>query len=166
VLRLQLYREAQASELVDQALGARLWIQALEVVFAEFVVGLATRNDMVDDHEQRMRQRHNRFLVPTPGSNTSVASGQSRVFGVGGGLRGLDQQRSEPRVALAGAATALPSCALVVSRRQACPGGERCGGGEARHIRADFGDHDLCAGLPTSCATRKQTSSCKTTRSH
>jgi hypothetical protein len=66
VLSQQLHLEAQASELVDQAPGARLWIQALEVVFAEFVVGLATRDDVVDDHEQRMRERYDGLLVPTP----------------------------------------------------------------------------------------------------
>src|SRR4249920_75430 len=110
-----MHLEAQASELVNQALGPGLWIQALEVVFAAFVVGLATRNDVLDDHEQRMRQRHDRLLVPTAGGATSGASGQSCVFGVGGGLCSLDEEGPQPGVALAGAATALSSRTLVVA---------------------------------------------------
>jgi hypothetical protein len=72
VLRLQHYLEAQASELVDQAPGARLWIQALEGVFSQFVIGLATCDDRVDDHEERMGERDDGLLVPTPCRDASM----------------------------------------------------------------------------------------------
>jgi hypothetical protein len=127
LLSWQLHCEAQEPELVDQALGSRLWIEALEVVLAELLIGLATGDDMVDDHEQRMGERHNRLLVPPPSSDASITSGQSRVFGVGGRLRGLDEEGPQLGVALAGAAAALPARALVMPRRQARPGGERRG---------------------------------------
>jgi hypothetical protein len=105
--------------------------------------------DEGDNHEQRMGERHDGLLVPTPSRDASIAGGQSRVFGVGGGLRGLDEQGPQPGSALAGAPTAVPSRTLVVTRtlvmtrRQACPGSERCGRGETRHVRANFGDHHL-----------------------
>src|SRR5262249_7760743 len=54
----------------------------LEVVFTEFLGGLASRDDVIDDHEQRMDQRHHGLPVPPPGSNAMAAGGQSRVFGV------------------------------------------------------------------------------------
>jgi len=109
----QLHVEAQASELVDQALGARLRIQALEVVFAEVVVGLAARNDVIDDHAERRGQRDERLRVSTPGGDAPVASGQCGVLGVRRCLRGLDEEGAQPRVALAGAPTARSSRALI-----------------------------------------------------
>lgn len=64
--------KAQMRELVllDQALRSCGGIEPLEIAGAEPAVELASRNnmvnDMIDDHEQRMGERHHRFPVPTP----------------------------------------------------------------------------------------------------
>lgn len=46
--------EAQVRELSDEPPGTCLGIKPLEVVLAEFVVGLTAQDHVVDDYEQRM----------------------------------------------------------------------------------------------------------------
>jgi hypothetical protein len=99
--------------LTNQALGPCGRIVALEVVLADFLVGLAPRDDVINDHEQRMGQRHDRFLVPPPGGDPPIARHEGGVFRMRGRLRCLDEDGPYPDVALARAATALPSGTLV-----------------------------------------------------
>ena len=72
-MRRQLHLESQVRELVDQAFRTSGRIKALEVVRAEFRIGLAPRDNVVDDHEERMGQGYGRFLLSTPGGDASVA---------------------------------------------------------------------------------------------
>lgn len=58
MLRLQLHVEALVRELVDKAFRTCGGSETLEVVGAEFLIGLASRDNVVDDDEQRMGQRH------------------------------------------------------------------------------------------------------------
>ncbi|HEV2461655.1 MAG TPA: hypothetical protein VGS80_25140, partial [Ktedonobacterales bacterium] len=106
LLSTELHLEAQVRELVDQTLRPRGRIAVLEVVFTEFVVGLGAGDDVIDDHEQRMGERHHCLLVPAPGGDAVVAGCQSRVFGVRSRLRCLDEDGPQPDVALAGAVAA------------------------------------------------------------
>jgi hypothetical protein len=86
--------KAQVGQLVDEALRTRLGIEAVELVLAELMRGLAAGNDVVDDHQERMGERYRRFLGAPPRSNAPVARRERGVLGVCCGLRRLNQQRT------------------------------------------------------------------------
>src|SRR5258706_8775120 len=124
---MELHLEAQVREWVDEALRARGGIAALEGVLAELVIGLPAGNDVIDDYQECVGERHHGFLVPASGSNAVVACCERGMFGVRGRLRRLDQDGAQPDGALARAPAALAPRTLVVAGRQPRPGGQRSG---------------------------------------
>jgi hypothetical protein len=58
--------KAKVCQLTDPTLGTLGRIIVVEVVFSEFLIGLAPGDDVIDDHEQRIGQCHDHFHVATP----------------------------------------------------------------------------------------------------
>src|SRR6516164_285288 len=106
--------KAQMAQLVDKTLGAPLWVQAVQIVFSQFTVRLATSNDVVSDLENGVRERNHRLFGPAARSNAAVARSERGLFHVCSSLRGLDKHRAQPGISFAGATAALLASALVV----------------------------------------------------
>src|SRR5260370_42342453 len=116
---------ARLAQLSEEPVGVYFGLDPLEIIFPQFVVGLATQDDVIGDHEQGVSQGDHSFLGSPPCGNTPVARRQRGMLHVRGGLGCLDKGRAEPDMALAGAATALATGALVVVCGQTLPWGER-----------------------------------------
>src|SRR5215472_6272499 len=111
-----------------------LGVAAVVVVRAGILVGRLTRQKVVRVHEDGMRHRHDRFLVPTV-SDPAIARGEGSGGGANaGGEGGFDQRGAERAVAMAGPAGTVLACALVVAGTEAGPAGGMLGGGEDAHV--------------------------------
>src|SRR5487761_153349 len=93
---------AEAAEPLDQALLGALTQAALEIGFAEIVVGGVITQDVIGGDQQAMADGHGGLLRPAAGGQATVLGSGVGVFGVTGGLSGLDKRAAQPGAALAG----------------------------------------------------------------
>ncbi len=95
---------------MDQALLDALPLELIEVRYSKLVVGLPTRQNVIDHDEDRMPERDERPLLPPPGCNPPVVCGQVGVFRPRGHMRDLDQHLPQPDIALPGFAAQPVVC--------------------------------------------------------
>lgn len=98
---------------------------------------------MVGDDEHRVRHGEDGPLRPAPGGDAPILRAQVRLFGPRRRLRGGDEGRAQPGVALARPPGALPPGALVVAGGETGPRGEVVRGRELGHVGADLRHQQL-----------------------
>jgi len=158
--------KTQMAQLVDQTLGAHLWVQAVEIVFPQFTVRLATSNDVVRDLENGVRECNHRLFGPAARRDAAIARCERRLFHMRRRLRGLDKHRTQPGISFARATAALLAGALVVSWSYAHPRRQRRSRREATHVRADFRHQYLCRGQRDAGDRVQQRHNCRLVRIH
>src|SRR5204863_3377005 len=100
-------------------------VTAVEVVRTEFVeVDGGVNQQVVGDHEDRMRDRARRAFLPAAGGQAAVLRAQVGPPGAGGGVGRLDQDPPEGAIPLAGLAAQPFAAALLVAWAQPGPRGE------------------------------------------
>ena len=78
-------------QLTDQALAVGLLRASLmKIVFTEFVVGFASLQDVVSDHQYGVAHRYGGLLGAAPTFQAGVAGREIAAFGVSGGMRRPD----------------------------------------------------------------------------
>src|SRR6266536_1294656 len=112
-------------------------------VTAEFGIGLATVQDVVGDHQDRVGHGDRGAFVVAAPAEPAVLGSQVGVLGAGGGVGGLHQRAAQPFGALAGAARVVLAGRLVVARAQPRPGGQVRGRGELAHVPTGLGQDNL-----------------------
>jgi hypothetical protein len=99
---------------------------------------------MVNNDQNRMRQRHQRAFLATPSGNPPILSGQIGLFGFGGDMRNLNQNLPEPDIAFAGLAAQALVPTFRIARAHPGPRSEVFGIGEALQGGPDLSDNDFC----------------------
>ena len=98
-------------------------------------VGLPVLQDRMDHADQLAGGGEDGLLVALPRPEGAEVAVELAVLGSGGGVRALDEDPPERRVALPGASAPPPAAALVVARTEPGP----CGAVRVRGEHADVG---------------------------
>jgi len=114
----------------DEALGCAFGVPGLEVVAAEFAVGLAGGEHVPVGDEDGVFDGAERAAVSDPWSESLVLGLEVGVLGAGRGEGGFFERDPEPLGAFAGASGAAFAGGLVVAGAASGPGREVSGGGE------------------------------------
>src|SRR6266700_6019254 len=115
----------------------------VEVLRPEVFIVAVTRERVVDNRQQRVRQGYDRLLLAAPRRYPVVVRRQIRVLATTGSVRGFDQRCAQPDVSLSRLASHAFTGALIVTWAQADPRGQMFEGWEAAQIGSDLRYHDL-----------------------
>src|SRR6266516_3007548 len=121
-------------------------VALVEVVGPEVLVLSPARQQVVGNHQDRMRDGDRGLLLAAPCGDAAELGRQVRIAFPRGSVRGLDQDAPQGAVAFAGPATAPLPGALVLAGRQTRPGGQLAGAGEAGPVGPDLGQQRLGSG--------------------
>jgi len=108
------------------------------VVGAWFTVVLRTGEEMIDQLQDAVSSGDGRAFAPTAGGETAVVRTQCRLLAPGRCLGCFNQSGASPGTTLAGLAALAFAGALVVARRDACPGRQVSRGGKAADVGANL----------------------------
>ena len=111
-----------------------------KILRTEIFVDGPIAHDVVDDHQDRVPDRHRRPALPPPCRQSPVLRFQIRAFLAGRRMCRLHQLRPQPDIPFARPATALRARALVTPRAHPRPTRQMTGAREAAHVGADFGE--------------------------
>src|SRR6266568_1463744 len=109
----------KALQTPDQTTLGLFTVMLVEVLRPEVLVVAVTGEQVVDDRQQRVRQRDDCLLFASPRRHSVVVGRQIGVFAATGRVRRFDQRRPEPDVPLARLATHAFTSALIVAWTQA-----------------------------------------------
>ena len=112
--------------------GCALVVLSVVVVATQFAIGGPVREDVIDDAQERVGERHHGLLGATVPQDTLEAGPESTVLGSTRTCRGFDQGRPQLPVAFPGPARFVLSRALVVPRTERRPAREMAALGNAR----------------------------------
>jgi len=112
-----LHLDAELAQPSQQPVGERGGLLAVQIIRAEFAIGLALRDHVVGDDQEPVGHRHDGALRAAAGGDAPIAGRQRGALRPRGPVRRLDQRGLQPRVPLAGLAGALAAAALVIARR-------------------------------------------------
>ena len=110
----------------------------LLVVGSWIRVGHAVLQDRMDHADQLVGGGEDGLLVVLPRPERAEVAVELAVLGPGSGMRALDEDPPERRVALPGASAPPPSAALVVARAEPGPCGAVRVRGEDADVRSEF----------------------------
>src|SRR6266704_3667040 len=111
---------------------------------------------MIDDHQDTMGDGHGRTFSSAPTGNAAVLDGQIALLAVSSCMGDLDQEASQPGIALAGLATEATAPAFIIAWTDPSP---RCKVARRRklaHIQTDFCQDPLGCSLTNAWNTAKQ----------
>src|ERR1700691_1178790 len=134
---------AELLEFGDESSGGAFGDEVLEVVAAEFAVGLAGAEHVPVGGQDGVFDGAERAAVPDPGAKPLVLGLEVAAFHAGSGERGFFERDPEPFGAFAGPSGAALAGGTVVAGTLSCPRGEVPGGGEHGHVGPDLSDHYL-----------------------
>jgi hypothetical protein len=83
--------EPERFEAVDEFLGDTIWVDPVEVIVTEFLIGSIGLEHLIGEKENFVSHCHNCFRPTSSGFNTVEEGPQVTVFGVGTGPGGLRQ---------------------------------------------------------------------------
>src|SRR5436853_5537699 len=111
---------------------------------------------MVDDNQDTMSDGHSRTLSSAPTGNAAVLDSQIALLAVGSCMGDLDQEASQPRIALASLATCAFAGAFMISRTDTSPRRKVASRRKLTHIQTDFCQDPLGRSLTNAWNTAKQ----------
>src|SRR5438552_7268118 len=89
-----------------------------EVIRAQFALGDTVPQDTVDHHQERMRDRHQRFALAQAADETVVLRAKGGAFLADGGPGAFPQHPAQPHVSFGGLAPFALARALPLARTE------------------------------------------------
>ncbi len=123
-------------------------IAVIKAGHAQVSIWLASLQNVIDNYQDGVAQRHQRPLLAPAGGYPPVLGHQIGVFGLGGYVGDFDQDLPEPGIGLAGLATQPLASALLVARTHARPGSQMLGAGKALPVAGLRAPEGLLFGAP------------------
>src|SRR5262249_1701982 len=110
-----------------------------EVTYAQIPVRATILQQMVDNFQNRVRDRNTGTLIASPCRQTSEAGSQIGVLGVACRLRGQHQGAPQPTVTFRDPTAPSLTRALIVARADSCPGTQMPVAGKHLHVHSHLG---------------------------
>jgi hypothetical protein len=107
---------AHAFEASDQSFLNQLTIPLVEIIAPQILIGTPSAQEMIDDDEDAVSNRHRRLLCPSSGSNSMILGGKIGVFTMRSSMSGLNEQLTGIRIAFACLARKSFARTLMVAR--------------------------------------------------
>ena len=109
----------QSFQLVDEIPGPHVPVPLAEIVLPQFFIGRPGGQEMPGNRQDRIRDRHDRFLMSPVPHDAAVPRGKTRVPVADGRQSTLVEDRAKPPVSLPGLARLMFARTFIVAGTQA-----------------------------------------------